>query len=85
MVVAGVVSEGLVSVTEAVVTGTGTETSSSVLWSPLNDQMEQWNANQKTMGPKPACTLWPYGQADDSAGSDQRVGRPGHDDQTLGK
>ena len=37
------------------------------------------------MGPKPAYTLWPYDQADDSAGSVQRVGRLGYDDQTLYK
>ena len=35
------------------------------------------------MGPKPMYTLWPYGQAGDSAGIDQRVDRLGHDDQTL--
>ena len=35
------------------------------------------------MGPKPVYTLWPYGQAGDSAGSDQRVDRLGHDGQTL--
>ena len=29
------------------------------------------------------CTPWPYGRAGDSAGKDQRVGRPGHDGQAL--
>ena len=37
------------------------------------------------MGPKPVYTLWPYGQAGDSAGSDQGVDRPGHDDQIHGR
>ena len=37
------------------------------------------------MGPKPVYTLWSYGQAGYSAGSDQRVGRLEHDDQTHGK
>ena len=37
------------------------------------------------MGPKPAYTLWPHGQAGDSAGSDQRADRPGHDDQIHGR
>ena len=35
------------------------------------------------MGPKPVYTLWPYGQAGDSAGRDQRVDRLRHDGQTL--
>ena len=35
------------------------------------------------MGPKPVYTLWLYGQAGDSAGSDQRVDRLGHDGHSL--
>ena len=49
----------------------------------INDITE--NEKQETKDPKPAYTPWPYGRANDSAGSDQRVERLGNDDQTLGK
>ena len=37
---------------------------------------------QKQKDPKPERTLWPYGRAGDSAGTDQREDRLGRDDQT---
>ena len=42
-------------------------------------------AETETGVPKLGCTPWPYGRADDSAGTDQREDRLGCDGQTRDK
>ena len=48
------------------------------------DQHQQERQKQKGAGPRPARTLWPYGQPGDSDGTGQAVGRPGPGDQVHG-